>query len=216
MCIRWHGYPGVFGCLIVILFLLFQPSTATNKAGLTCKKRPALDLAEFLRVCVLPHVKIVPEGHSQGDSVVSCGLALALLRVALETPAMQLCDWTTVVRCRLFPTILCVCSVVDVCGCLYVDYTRENLYTVKETAVELIGMLTRILSRQQSSRTGACNLFIIELTMSPCVAGRVCGNRLLKRLMSPLPKSRAHSHESVIFSFFWHSYFLRYGQFLNI
>ena len=140
-----------------ILFLFFQPSTATNKAGIIRKKQPALDLAEFLQVCVLPHMKIVPEGHSKDDSV-SCGLALALLRVALETPAMQQCDWTTVVRCRLFPTILCVCSVVDVCGCLYVDCTCENLYTVKEMAVELLGTLTRILNRQESSRMGASNI----------------------------------------------------------
>ena len=50
------------------------------------------------------------------------------------------------------------------------------------------------------------------------VAVCVCGNRLLERLMSPSPKSqvmRPYSHESVIFSYFWHSYFLRYGHFVE-
>ena len=54
------------------------------------------------------------------------------------------------------------------------------------------------------------NLTIIELTMWPsgrvCVAGRVCGNRLLKRLMSLFQNrrlcSRPYSHESVIFFVF--------------
>ena len=27
--------------------------------------------------------------------------------------------------------------------------------------------------------------------------------------------SRLHSHESVMFSYFWHSYFLRYGHFVE-
>ena len=47
------------------------------------------------------------------------------------------------------------------------------------------------------------------------VAGRVCGNRLLERLMSSSPISCPHSHESVIFSYFWHSYFLRYTHYVD-
>ena len=40
--------------------------------------------------------------------------------------------------------------------------------------------------------------------------------KLLERLMSPSPRrlcSRPHSHESVIFSNFWDSYFSSYGEF---
>ena len=47
----------------------------------------------------------------------------------------------------------------------------------------------------------------------------LCGNRLLERLMSTSPKSR-YVRVSIImnrsfFSYFWHSYFLRYGHFVE-
>lgn len=124
-----------------------------SEAAIPYKKEPVLDVAEFLHVCVLPHMNIVPQDDSPSNAV-SCNLALALLRVAMETPTLQLCDWAAVVRCHLFPTILCVCSLADVCGSLHEDYAHENLYSVKEMALDVLDLLTRILSRQQSPRMG--------------------------------------------------------------
>ena len=51
--------------------------------------------------------------------------------------------------------------------------------------------------------------------MYVCVyVSHVLDRKLLERLMSPSPLcSRPHSHESVIFSNFWDSYFSSYGQF---
>ena len=48
----------------------------------------------------------------------------------------------------------------------------------------------------------------------------MAGNRILEQLMSQSPKSRLcsrpHSHAPVIFFIvFWHSYFLRYGHFVE-
>ena len=56
--------------------------------------------------------------------------------------------------------------------------------------------------------------------MCVAVCACVCGNMLQERLISPSPKSQvmfaaAHSHESVIFAYFCHSYFLRYGHFVE-
>ena len=55
------------------------------------------------------------------------------------------------------------------------------------------------------------NLTVINLTM--CVAVWQPTPRtadVIRRLCS-----RPDSHESVIFSYFWHSYFLRYGHFVE-
>ena len=53
---------------------------------------------------------------------------------------------------------------------------------------------------------------IIELAMYVCMyVSHVLDRKLLERLMSPSPKS--HSHESVILSNFWDSYFSCYGEF---
>ena len=57
------------------------------------------------------------------------------------------------------------------------------------------------------------HLTIIELTMRPC------GSRLLKRLMSPSPISQVMFASAFSwiddFSYFWHSYFFRYGHFVE-
>lgn len=131
--------------------LLLQPYTSVSEADIPYKKEPILDVTEFLDACVLPHINIVPRDDSPNNSL-SCINALALLRVAVETPTMQLCDWTVVKRCNLFPTVLCMCSLADVCGSLSENCAHENLYAVKEMALDVLGLLTRILSRQQSPR----------------------------------------------------------------
>ena len=133
--------------------LLFQPYISISQTDIPYKKEPILDVTEFLDICVLPHINIVPREDSPNNSL-SCINALALLRVAMETPTMQTCDWTVVERCNLFPTVLCLCSLADVCGSLSENGTTENLYKVKEVALDVLGSLIRTLSRQQSPRMG--------------------------------------------------------------
>ena len=61
-------------------------------------------------------------------------------------------------------------------------------------------------------------MWVLRSSVRGC--GSVLDRKLLERLMSPSTKnhslcSRPHSHESVIFSNFWDSYFLSYGEFVE-